>query len=152
MRMYEGENDTVKILNAAMSPEIDMMLRHYTHTRYTAVPDIMARILDVKAILKANAYPKEPGRFTVRVDDTLEYTRGVYRVEYENGAAEVEKISDAESCDLRAAMPAFTQMVYGYDAYNASTAPYLPGVELYTDGADFFRAFGKKSNGLFEHF
>jgi predicted acetyltransferase len=152
MRMYEGENDTVKIHHCGMSPEIDVMLRHYVHTKYTLIPDIMARILDVKAILAANNYPKETGHFTVKVDDTLDYTRGVYQVEYGDGRADVKKIADTEHYDLCAAMPAFTQMIYGYDSYNADIARYMQGVEIKTDCNDFFRAFTKKPNGLFEHF
>jgi predicted acetyltransferase len=122
MRMYEGENDTVKIHNCGMSPEIDVMLRHYVHTKYTLIPDIMTRVLDVKAILASNSYPKEAGHFSVKVDDTLDYTRGVYSVEYANGQADVRKIADTDNYDLCAAMPAFTQMIYGYDSYNADIA------------------------------
>lgn len=152
MRMYEGENDTVKIHNCSMSPEIDAMLRHYAHTKYTLIPDIMARILDVKAILELNSYPDEKGHFTVKINDTLEYTKGVYRVEYACGKAEVNKIPDTGNYDLCASMPAFTQMVYGYDCYSADIARYMHGVEIKNDCNDFFRAFTKKSNGLFEHF
>ncbi|MDD4772594.1 MAG: GNAT family N-acetyltransferase [Eubacteriales bacterium] len=152
MRMYEGENDTVKIHNCGMSPEIDVMLRHYIHTEYTLVPDIMARILDVKTILELNRYPEEAGCFTIKVDDTLEYTRGTYHVEYADGKAEVEKVTDAHKYDIKADMPAFTQMIYGYDSYNADIACYMHGVDVKNDCNDFFRAFTKKSNGLFEHF
>lgn len=152
IRMYEGENDTVKIHNAGMSPEIDVVLRHYVHTKYTLIPDIMARILDVKNILEANDYPAEAGHFTVKIDDTLDYTRGVYSVEYADKKADVKKIADTENYDLRAAMPAFTQMIYGYDSYNADIARYMEGVEVKTDCCDFFKAFTKKANGLFEHF
>lgn len=152
MRMYEGENDTVKIHNCGMSPEIDVMLRHYVHTKYTLIPDIMARILDVKTILEANNYPKEAGHFTVKVEDTLDYTRGIYRVEYADGRADVKKVSNTENYDLCAEMPAFTQMIYGYDSYNADIIRYMHGVKVITDCNDFLRAFTKKPNGLFEHF
>ncbi len=152
MRMYEGENDTVKIHNCGMAPEIDVMLRHYVHTKYTLIPDIMARILDVKGILKANKYPKEAGYFTVKVEDTLEYTRGVYKVEYEDGSADVKKVCDSESYDFSAEMPAFTQLIYGYESYNTEILSYMHGVKVINDCSDFFRAFQKKPNGLFEHF
>ena len=152
MRMYEGELETVKIHNCAMSPEIDLVLREYILVKYTVMPDIMGRILNVEEFLKANSYPEEHGHFIVKVEDTLDFTRGVYEVEYEHRAAEIKKIADTDKFDISAAMPAFTQMLYGYESFNAQRAGYLPGVEMKTDAKDFFKAFPKRENGLFEHF
>ena len=152
MRMYEGELDTVKIHNCAMSPEIDFMLKHYMDTKYTILPDIMGRILNVEKILGANSYPEEHGHFIVKVNDTLDFTKGVYEVEYSGGAADIKKIADTGKYDLCAPMPAFTQMLYGYESLNAQKAGYMQGVEMKTDAKDFFRAFPKRDNGLFEHF
>lgn len=151
MRMYEGENDTVKIHNCAMSPEVDAMLRYYTHTSYRRVSDIQARILDVKTMLEANVYPEEAGHFRVYVDDTLDFTRGLWEVEYGGGKGEAKKLNGGDY-DLYAPMPAFTQLVYGYDEYTADIAAYMEGVKLNSDCRDFFRAFHKKPAGLFEHF
>ena len=122
------------------------------HTKYTLIPDIMARILDVPAILKANLYPDEHGMFTVKVEDSLAFTRGVYEVEYENGKAEVKKLSDDADFDLSAPMPAFSQLMYGYDEYTADVASYMDGVKVINPKSDFFKIFHKKNNGLFEHF
>ncbi len=152
MRMFEGELETVKIHNCAMSPEVDLALRHYTHTKYTLIPDVMGRILNVEAMLALNAYPKEHGHFVVKVDDTLAFTRGVYEVEYENDKVQIKKITDNGTFDIAAPMPAFTQILYGYEHITTQNAPYMPGVVLQTDAKDFFRAFPKRNNGLFEHF
>ncbi|MGI6529539.1 MAG: GNAT family N-acetyltransferase [Clostridia bacterium] len=152
IRLYEGENDTVKIHNAAMSPEIDLILRNYTHTTYRKYPDLMARVLNVKKILEANSYPKEKGHFRVKVNDTLDFTQGVWEVEFENGTAVASRINDTTQYDLSADMPAFSQLVYGYDAYTIDTAAYMEGVKILNPNTDFFRAFSKKNNGLFEHF
>jgi len=152
MRMYEGELETVKIHNCAMSPEIDLVLREYILVKYTVMPDIMGRILNVEEFMKANVYPEEHGHFIVKVEDTLDFTRGVYEVEYAKHTAEIKKIADTGNFDISAAMPAFTQMLYGYESFHAKRAAFLPGVELKTDAADFFRAFPKRDNGLFEHF
>ena len=152
IRMYEGEQEKVILHDASMLPEVDVILKNYTHTGYNLIPDIAARILNVEKLLLANAYPKEHGHFTVRVEDTLDYTRGVYAVEYQDGKAEVRKLSDTAPYDLSAAMPAFTQMVYGYDQYNADIAAYMDGVTLENRAEDFFRAFPKRHNGIFEHF
>lgn len=155
LRMFDGEDNTVKIHNCAMAPEVDLLLRHYMHTTYTLEPDLMARVLDVPAVLSANAYPDAPGHFTVAVDDTLPFTRGVWQVEYSRGEAAVTRLADdpfAAPCDLLAPMPAFTQLMYGYDEYTPDVAAYMEGVRVYNPGSDFFRAFHKKPNGLFEHF
>ena len=152
LRMYDGQSETVKVHNCAMSPELEVMLRDYVHTDYALVSDIAARILDVRAFLEANTYPDAPGRFRVQVDDTLPWTAGLWEVEYAGGRGEVKKLPDGGEWDLRAAMPAFTQLIYGYDAYTPEIAFFMHGVEVTDHAADFFRAFGRKQNGLFEHF
>lgn len=152
MRMYEGQHQTIIIHNCAMAPEIDAILREYIDVEYTLVPDIMARVLDVKAVLEANTYPIAPGHFRVWIDDTLDFTKGLWEVTYENGQGHAQKLPDSDVWDLKLPMPAFTQLVYGYEAHTADSAAYLEGVELKNDCCDFFRAFGKKYNGLFEHF
>ncbi len=152
LRMYDGQSETVKIHNCAMSPEIEVTLRDYVNTEYRLIPDVAARILDVKAFLEANRYPDEPGSFRVQVDDSLPYTRGLWAVEYGRGRGEARRLPDGGAYDLRAAMPAFTQMIYGYDAYTPAVAAYMEGVEVTARAGGFFRAFGKKNNGLFEHF
>jgi len=152
MKMYEGQNESVKIHNCAMSPEVDMFLRHYTHVKYTVVPDISARILDVPTILAAHSYPNEHGYFTVRVEDTLPWTRGVYGVEFQNGEAQVTRLAEDHAWDISAEMPAFTQLMYGFDEYSADVVPFMEGVVLQNPKSDFFRVFHKMNNGVFEHF
>ncbi len=152
IRMYEGENDTVKIHNCAMSPEIDLLLRNYTHTTYKRYPDLMARILNVKKILEANNYPQEKGHFKIKVNDTLPFTQGVWEVEFERGLGSARISNNADDYDLSVNMPAFTQLVYGYDAYTADIASYMEGVKILNYKSDFFKAFNKRNNGLFEHF
>lgn len=152
LRMFEGELDTVLIHDVGMLPEVDLLLKHYTHTQYRVVPDIMARVLDTKAVLEANTYPMEKGLFTVRVEDIYDSVRGVYRVEYENGVGNVEQLSDEADFDLSAPVTAFSRLVYGYDAYDAYLASFMDGVQVHNDAVDFFRAFPKRINGLFEHF
>lgn len=152
LRMYEGELDTIKLHDCAMSPEIDMVLRHYTHTKYTIIPDIMGRVLNVPRMLEANRYPVEGGRFSFRLEDSLPYTRGCWSVEYADKKCEIKKLDDGASVDFELPMPAFTAMVYGYEAYTPENCVYLPGMKLHNPDSDFFRVYGKQENGLFEHF
>lgn len=158
LRMFEGELDSVKIHNCAMSPEIERVLRHYTHTGITVVPDIMARINDVEAVLKAVKYPEEKGAFSVRVkaeegvNCRADRIMGAWQVEYEGGAARVVRLDDGAECGLTCGIGALTQMVFGFESFGADTAAYLPGVELKGDCADFFRAFPNRPGGAYEHF
>ncbi|MBO5670258.1 MAG: GNAT family N-acetyltransferase [Clostridia bacterium] len=153
LRMYEGELDTVHFHDIGMTPEVDLNLKHFMHTRYDIHPDIMARILDTEAMLRVNAYPTERGIFTLRVEDNLPDVRGTFRVEYENGKCEVERLdSDLAKADLTVGPTALAKLFYGTDAFNAELASYLDGVKMENDAADFFRAFPKRINGLYEHF
>ena len=84
VRMFEGNMDMIKIHNCAMMPELDTVLRHYTHTHYQLLPDLMARILDLPAMLKMAEYPKEHGCFTLEVVDRLPNVGGCWQVEYKD--------------------------------------------------------------------
>lgn len=155
LRMFEGEMESVKIHNCAMSPEVERMLRHYTHTRITVVPDTMARINEPEGVLRTVKYPQTPGSFTVRVlreDGCPEYAAGAWKVDYAGGRAEVSRLDARAECEVTCGIGAFTQMIFGYEAYGAEEAAYIPGVELTGDCEGFFRAFGNRPCGLFEHF
>lgn len=158
MRMFDGQVDNVILHNTAMAPEVELRLRHYTHTKITIVPDLMARINDVEAVLKASRYPDVPGSFTVKVTEpegsahSAVKTSGVWNVRYENSTAEVTRLADDAAFDLAADIPAFTRLIFGYESYGADAAGYMPGVERKTDCTDFFRAFGNRPCGLFQHF
>lgn len=152
LRMFEGEQDRIKLHNIAMCPELDMMLREYVCTGYTIVPDISARVLNVETMLKANVYPQQAGGFSLKVCDTLPYTRGVYRVDYDKGECEIQKQGDNAAWDVCVDAPALARLLYGYDGCTAQTAMYMPNVEAQGNAEDFFRAFPKRINGLFEHF
>ena len=153
LRMYEGQAAQATFQNIAMMPEVDFVLREYTANHYELFPDVMGRILNVESVLRKNNYPQHKGSFTVGVNDYLDFTRGVYGVEYESGqAVKIEKLSGSEPADLEADMPAFTQMVYGYASYSRENVQYMHGVTLNNSETSFFEAFPKRNNGLFEHF
>lgn len=150
LRMFEGEFDEIEFSNIAMCPEVEMLLRHYTHTTYTLVPDIMARVLNTEALLLANDYPAREGAFTVSVEDGMDTVAGTYRVEFGGGDCRVALVTGA--ADLTLSAPAFIRLAYGYDGANADSARYMDGVQIDGNADDFFRAFPKKPCGVFEHF
>lgn len=158
LRMFEGEMETVKIHNAAMTPEVELRLRHYMHTQITVLPDLMARINDVKAFFEAVPYPATPGSFTFRTAEpptspwSGERTNGTWRVDYADGKASVTRLPDGSDCDFAADIPALTQLVFGYEAYTAATARYTENTTWFTPADDFFRAFPRRPGGVYEHF
>ena len=144
---------TIRFHDIGLTPEVDLCLKHFMDTRYDIHPDIMARILDTEAMLRANAYPAARGVFTLRVEDDLPDAAGVFRVEYENGACSVERLdADTAKADLTVGPTALAKLLYGTDAFCAETASYLDGVRMENAAEDFFRAFPKRINGLYEHF
>ncbi len=152
LRMYEGELKTIHFRDIGMTPEVDLCLKHFMDTRYDIHPDIGVRILDTEALLLANVYPAAHGVFTLRVEDTLDSVRGTYRVEYAGGKCAVERRSDTAKADLTVGPTALAKFLFGTHAFTPNTAVYLDDVKVEGDAADFFRAFPKRVNGLYEHF
>lgn len=158
LRMFEGEMDTVKLHNTAMMPEVELRLRHYIHTKITVIPDLMARINDVKAFFEAVPYPAEAGQFTVKVTEPTaspwsgERTEGVWRIDYKDGQAKVLRLEDNADYDFAADVPALTQMAFGYESYGYETARYTENTQFRNPVPDFFRAFPRRAGGIFEHF
>ena len=150
LRMFEGEYDDIEFANIAMCPEAELMLRNYTHTSYTIVPDIMARVLNTEKMLLANDYPTAEGEFTVRIEDSMESVCGTYKVSFGGGDCAVKRVDGG--ADLTLTAPAFARFIYGYDGVNAEIAKYMDGVQIDGNAENFFRAFPKKPCGVFEHF
>ena len=150
LRMFEGEFDDVILENVAMCPEVELLLRHYTHTSYTVVPDVMAKTLDTEKMLLAADYPNKEGEFTVKVEDTMPSVTGIFKVSYGGGDRKVERTDKTPDLILEA--PAFTRLIYGYDGVSAEMAKYMDGVEICGNADDFFLAFPKKPCGVLEHF
>ncbi len=160
MRMFEGELHSVMIHDCGMMPEVELRLRHYMHTKITVIPDLMARINDVAAVLAAVRYPKTPGSFTVKTTEpagtpwaSLSHkTTGIFRVDYEGGHGKVTRLEAGADYDFAADIPAFTQLIFGYESCGYETARYTPGTEFCNPAEDFFRAFLRRPGGVFEHF
>lgn len=152
LRMFEGEFEKIEFANCAPAPEIDMVLRHYNHTTYRIAADIEARPLNTVMILDANAYPRQPGRFTLKINDTLPEVGGVFDVSYGLGGCTIRK-ADSEP-DVELTPGAFIRIVYGLDDSAPEYAAYMEGVNVINErgAADFFRAFPKRPGGVFEHF
>ena len=148
--MFEGEYDRIRMTDLSLCREADMMLRHHMHTEYRLVPDLAARVLDTQKLLEAHEYPRRPGRFTLRVDDDEKLAGGTFCVEYGNGECFAARVKD--ECEIALSPGALARIALGYGENDAQSAGYLPGVSVYNDCADLFRAFPCVPTGIFEHF
>ena len=152
IRMFEGEFDELEFTNLAMCPEVDMLLRNYTHTSYKLLPDISAKIINTETVLNSLTYPKKDGCFTLNVADGEIGTRGAFKVEFGGNDSRVTRLSDNLETDITLSSLALARVVYGYDALDALSLNYIDGISVNGNVDDFVLAFPKKRNGAFEHF
>lgn len=152
LRMYEGQADTVSFEKIPEGSELELMLSEYVGTEYHTETSVMGRILLPQKILEANIYPDFRGHFRLRVDDNLDCSRGVYDVEYENGAAEVKKLPFDADYDLSLTQAPLARILFGTDNFTAQKAAYMTGVSMQNEAKDFFAAFPKRMINLYEGF
>ncbi|MBQ9543493.1 MAG: GNAT family N-acetyltransferase [Clostridia bacterium] len=150
LRMFEGEFDTVEFSNCAPAPEIDLLIRHYTHTSYRVLPDIAAKVLNAQILLSSQDYPKKEGAFTLKVESPLPTVGGTWKVEYGGGDCRVSR--SPEGPDLELTEPALARLILGCDGVDARIASCMDGVKVNDPDTDFFAAFPKRPCGVFEHF
>lgn len=152
IRMFEGELDEIEFLNLSMCPEVDMILRHYTHTTYKLLPDIAAKIINTEEVLKKSAYPKKDGGFTLKVEGGGDGAQGTFKVEFGGGDSRVTRLTDSSEADIIISDLALSRLVYGYDAPDSVSINYINGIKVNKNADDFILAFPKKRAGIFEHF
>ncbi len=143
LRMFEGEQTEVILRDIGPTPEVNEFLRHYMHTSYELRPDIMAKVLDIPAVLAACAYEPGSGAFTIRVGNAV-YAR--------SADGSVDRVDNAGAADIAVSLQALARLVFGADKYNVDNARYLPGVELTPHSDRALAAFRKQTSGWFEHF
>lgn len=107
------------------------------------------RIYNLQKLLENNAYPEEHGAFRLRCIDEFEQNNGIFEVEYQSGKAVVTKHSDGE-WDISLTAPAAARLMLAGEGHNATTAPYIDGVEIKGDADGFFRAFPHRPTRFFE--
>ncbi len=152
IRMYEGELEDVEFSNLGMCPEVDMIFRNYTHTRYKLLPDVAAKIINTEKMLTLCEYPEAEGELTISVPEGDEGVKGVFRIEWGGNDHRVTKLADNAEADVTVSDLMLGRLIYGYDMINPTTLPYVRGVEVHKNAAGFMAAFPKKNNGAFEHF
>ena len=152
IRMYEGELEDVEFLNLAMTPEADILLRNYTHTKYRLLPDIAAKVINTKLLLGALALPKAEGALSLKVTDGDFGASGSYLLEWGGTDSQVTALPDEKETDATVSAKALARLAFGYDVVNKTTLPYFRDVEITKNQEGFISAFPKKCCGIFEHF
>jgi predicted acetyltransferase len=150
--MFEGQVGEIEFEKIPEGSEVEMLLSEFVDCEYRTESSAMGRILLPQTILENSAYPEEHGHFRLKVDDSLDFSCGVYDVEYENGAAEVKKLGFDEDFDISLTPAPLARILCGCDNFDARKASYLNGVTLNGDAGDFFRAFPKRMINLLEGF
>ena len=144
LKGYANDFETVCFADVEPIPELYSFFKGLDVT-YESRGDLVARILDTEGLLSAIDYPTEHGEFTLRVIDTLPDVAGIFKVTYENNKGIVERLPDSVVADVTASAPVLLRRIYGCDE---SCEDFI----LHGNSSDFFRAFPKRINGLFEHF
>ena len=148
----EGELEDVEFLNLAMTPEVDILLRNYTHTKYRLLPDIAANVINTKLLLGALALPKAEGALSLKVTDGDFGASGSYLLEWGGRDSQVTALPDEKETDATVSAKALARLAFGYDVVNKTTLPYFRDVEITKNQEGFISAFPKKCCGIFEHF
>lgn len=157
MRMFDGEAETAVLHNVAMMPELELFLRDYEMICIRVVPDCMARINNVKAVLENIKYP-EPLSFSVRVTDPFPaegaegLSCGSWRVDFDGSQTVVTELGAEDGVDVELDIPSLSRFVFGYEVYSRQVAQYCHNTKFLTDAEGFFKAFKNTPCGVFEHF
>ena len=117
LRMFEGEQAEVILRDIGPTPEVNEFLRHYMHTSYELRPDIMAKVLDIPAVLAACAYEPGSGAFSIRVGNAV-YAR--------SADGSVDRVDNAGAADIAVSLQALTRLAFGADKYNVDSARGFP--------------------------
>lgn len=151
LRMFEGQVHEYYFNDLPEDSELDFITDCYSDCDYELHNSAMGKVLHVETLLKYNQYPSDAGHFRLMVNDTLEYNRGIWEVEYENGLSSVKKYA-GDKFDLSAEIPALSRIMLGCGDFNAEKAQYLSGIKCNNDSRDFFRAFPKRRYHLHDYF
>ena len=154
LRMFEGQVWEYEFTELPEGCELDLLLSRYIDAEYGEENGAMGRVLLPGVLLEKNRYPEERGHFRLRIDDFLDFSRGVWDVTYENGEARVTKEPFEAEYDVSMTVPPMTRLLLGSETLTPETALYLDGVEIVNPAgaAALFRAFPKRPAVIYERF
>ncbi|MCQ2431692.1 MAG: GNAT family N-acetyltransferase [Clostridia bacterium] len=154
LRMFDGQVSTYNFTELPENSELELMLGRYCEIGYHEENGAMGRVLLPGTLLEANRYPMEHGHFRLQIDDFLDFSRGVWDVEYENGKALVRRDPFDSAYDVSMTAAPMSRLLLGAEILDADRAQYLEGVKIENraGAADLFRAFPKCPGVIYERF
>ena len=140
LRTYDGQATYCRFHKLPPDSELLLVLGEHVGVERVSEEGAMGRIMLMEAFLQSTVYPTESGHFKLRCEDTLEFNRGVYDVQYANRRATVKKLPYDAAYDISAQPAALSRMLLS-GGFTKESAAYLDGVSIATDAADFFKTF-----------
>ncbi len=153
LRTYDGNYDTVIFEKLPFNSPVTGMLEDENRLiKRTLLYGCAGRILDIEKVLKANAYPKTRGRFTLKITDKqIEGNNGIFTVEYENGNCTVHKNSQTDF-DIATDITTASRILLGREGLTEEEISYLPETLVNGDCEDFIRAFPRRTTQFYGDF
>lgn len=153
LRTYDGNYDTVIFEKLPLySPIFNYLSDENKYISKKILIGGAARILNIESILLKTEYPKNHGKFTVKITDTeISANNGVFFVKYGDGECFVERIN-TDDYDLSLDILAASKIILGREGVSTEELNFIPGVCVKKDCEDFTRAFGKRSTVFYDDF
>lgn len=155
LRMFEGQVDSFIISNQPADSELDYLFRDYSNVSSRLEGGGMARVVLVELLLNKNIYPNESGGFSLKVNDFLDYNKGIFDVEFAHGKAQVKKRAyDSGEYDIACDIPSLSRIMLGEENFNLDFLTYISGIEVKNEDRtmQFLRAFPKRRMCLYDWF
>lgn len=111
LRAYDGQVAFCRFHKLPPDSELLLVLGEYVGVECVSEEGAMGRIMLMETFLQSTVYPTESGHFKLRCEDTLEFNRGVYDVQYANGKATVKKLPYDAAYDISAQPAALSMML-----------------------------------------
>ncbi len=144
LRTYDGNFKTLVIDHlTTWSPLLSVLPNTAKDVKKTMRDMGSVRVMNLEKILNLLTYPTEHGVFSFYSDDPLERNHGVFRVEYENGKADITRSANAEY-DVKLDAAALSRLVLCGTDGDYDDLTYWYGVEIINRNPDLLRAFPLK--------
>lgn len=126
---FAAHYDRVLFFELPLSLDFYLTLDDYNSITYEQKICNMLRVGDAETALAAKRYPVREGRFSIKVEDKLDWNRGIYDVEFGGGESRVTK-RDSGNHDIAVDERALARLVFGEEALFADAMRFVPNIEV----------------------
>lgn len=138
LRIYGGNYKNVIFCKLPADCPIVHLLADYEKLKIRSYSVGAVRIFNVQSVLEKTAYPEGKGSFTLKINDNIERSCGVYTVNYENGKADITKNDDG---DADIVLDGNASVVLLRGVRGAKELSYINGAQIINADSDFFKVF-----------